>query len=102
MALYDSKTNEIEFFQRNPGLGKYTVFDKSKPLIKKFFTYIYGDNLKFKFQENFCLKADFFSESCTYKNYDLYDRVDGDCLLWVLWYLELRLKNQALSRNQVL
>jgi hypothetical protein len=101
-VLYDSKTKEIEFFQRNPGTEKYSVFENSKPILINFFRYVYGENIKPVFNNNLCVKAAFFSELCYNKNWELNKRIYGDCMIWSLWYLELRLKNHALSRRQAL
>jgi hypothetical protein len=101
-VLYDSFTKEIEFFQRNPGTEKYSVFENSKPILTNFFRYVYGETVKPVFNNNLCVKAAFFSELCYNKNWELNKRISGDCMIWSLWYLELRLKNNALSRRQAL
>jgi AraC-like DNA-binding protein len=103
IALHDSKTNELEFFQRDVSMFEISQeYKKSQKLLKDFFKYIYGDTVKFKFQEQLCIITSKFVNECKIKNYELYKRVEGDCMIWMLWYLELRLKNHNFSRGQVL
>jgi hypothetical protein len=103
IALYDSKTNELEVFQRNTYIYEIDQeYKKLQKLLKDFFKYIYGDTVKFKFQEQLCIITSKIGYQCEIRTRKLYKRVEGDCMLWMLWYLELRLKNHSLSRGQVL
>jgi hypothetical protein len=103
IALHDSKTNEIEFFQRDACMSAISEeYEISQKLLKDFFKYIYDDNVKFKFQEKLCVITSKYNILCSGINPELYRRNFDDRVLWILWYLELRLKNQELSRSQVL
>lgn len=101
-VLYDKQTNELEFFQRDPGQKKQTEIEYGKKNLVNFFKYVYNENIKPVYNNNFCLKTGFFSDLCKAKNWRLNKRIYGDCMLWSLWYLELRLKNSDMSRRQVL
>lgn len=102
LALHDKKTNEIEFFNRSAGEISDNAINKYQEDFKIVFSEIYGDNVKFKFQENFCIKTKIFTFKCNWHYPKIYEHLGGECVLWVLWYLELRLTNKNLSRKQVL
>ena len=91
--LYDKKFNELELFDSaEQNLSKF------KPLIKDFFTSIYGNKLKIiypYFHKPFGIlngeKCDNFLFTST-----------GFCAAWVLWYIEYRLTNINKTRKVVL
>jgi len=94
--IYDNLLNQLELFDPNAGNFHYY-----KNFFKKFFTKIYGKKIKFIYPDQFC---PFFGElhfdKCKNKKYKF--KTDGFCAVWCLWYLELRLKNENLKRNEVI
>ena len=93
--LYDKKSNEVEMFDSSN--THYHL--KFKKKIIKFFTEIYGNKVKIIFPE-FCLNLTKLQTECDLEggNY----KSKGFCIIWNLWYLEMRLRNKKLSRQEVL
>jgi hypothetical protein len=94
-VLYDSKTKELEVFQRD---SKEVFYEESKPMITNLFKYIYGDDIKIFFNPAFCIATGILANYCAW----IHHTMPGDCLLWVYWYLELRMTNKEFTRRQVL
>ena len=94
--IYDKLINQVELFDSNA-----EDFYFYKTIFNKFFRNIYGKKIKIIYPESHC---PFFSElqviNCPDINY-IYNST-GYCSVWSLWYLELRLKNKDLSRDQVI
>jgi hypothetical protein len=101
-VLYDKLTNEMELFQRNPSKGRYTPYEESKPLLLFFFRDVFGKKAKPVYNDSLCVKAWEISNLCSSMHFEFYRKLDGDCMIWALWYLELRLKNKDIPRRQVL
>lgn len=101
-VLYDKLTKELELFQRNPGKEKYYPYEGTKVLLTAFFKKVFGKNIKPVYNNNLCIKAWDISNLCSSMHFEFYEKVEGDCLIWSLWYLELRLKNKDIPRRQVL
>jgi hypothetical protein len=93
--LYDSKTKELEVFQRDYYESGYK---ESWSMITSLFKYIYGDDIKIYFNPAFCIATSLLSDYCSW----VHHTVPGDCLLWVYWYLELRMTNKEFTRRQIL
>lgn len=91
--LYDSKYNELELFD-----SSNQKFKKFKPLIKDFFTSIYGDKLKIIYPH--------FNKPFGKLSYDKCSNflftATGFCVPWSLWYIEYRLTNVNKSRDIIL
>jgi hypothetical protein len=102
LALYDSKTNEIEFFNRGAGEDSDAFIKGFRHFLFKLFSDIYGKTVKINFQQKLCIKTALLKNICPAKYSNIYKHLKGDCVLWILWYLELRLTNKNLSRKQVL
>jgi hypothetical protein len=101
-VLYDKLTNEMELFQRNTSEEKYTPYEEAKPLLLFFFRDVFGKKVKPVYNNNLCIKTFEISNHCSSMYYNFYRRLSGDCMIWALWYLELRLKNRDIPRRQVL
>jgi hypothetical protein len=100
--LYDKITNELELFQRNPGKEKYMPYEEAKTLLLIFFKDVFGKKVKPVYNNSLCVKAWDISNLCKAMHFEFYEKLDGDCMIWALWYLELRLKNKDIPRRQVL
>jgi hypothetical protein len=93
-AIYDKKTKEVEIFDSTP-----LHVNKHETAIKYFFEDIYGKDHKVVYLYK-CFSFDLLrSNRCDDVPYKYTAR--GFCAIWVLWYLELRLKNRDLSREQI-
>jgi hypothetical protein len=100
--IYDKLTKELEFFQRNPGKERILLYEEAKNIVKVFFMDVFGKNIKPVYNNNLCIKAWDISNLCSSMHFEFYEKIDGDCLIWALWYIDLRLKNKDLPRRQVL
>ena len=100
--LYDKFTNELEFFQRNPSKYSYKPYEEVKKIVLSFFKNVFGKKVKPVYNNNLCIKAYYISGFCSGAHFELYKNLDGDCMIWSLWYLELRLKNRDIPRRQIL
>ena len=93
-AIYDKKTKEVEIFDSTP----FNV-NKHENAIKYFFEDIYGKDHKVIYLYR-CFSFDLLRVNrCDNVPYKYTAR--GFCAIWVIWYLELRLKNRELSRDQI-
>ena len=93
LFLYDNKFNELELFDSSK-----QNLNKFKPLIKDFFTEIYGNKLKIIYPYFHKPFGKLSYDKC--KNF-LFSS-DGFCVSWSLWYIEYRLTNINKTRNIVL
>lgn len=99
--LYDKMLGEIEIFDMNSDSHK--EFIKLKKKIKLLMEAIYHPGIPI----NYVKKCDKFGDLETEKDCNDYTafytkyNIPGSCMIWTLWYLELRLKNKNLSRDLV-
>ena len=91
-ALYDKVSNEVEIFD-----SIEESFIPYKKGLKEFFQEIYGKQVKIVYLTKCSLFGKFSLEKCFDEDY-VYNS-GGFCVIWVLWYLELRLKNRDLNRK---
>ena len=94
-CIYDKKTKKVEVFD---SIG--SDFTPYKKVFRSLFEEIYGKGIKIIYL-NQCVnfgKLVFYRCDDRYYNYN----AGGFCAIWVLWYLELRLKNKHLSRDTVI
>jgi hypothetical protein len=94
-AIYDKKNNEVEIFDSNPFNVK-----KHGPDLLTFFERIYGEDIKIVYLNKCFLFSAIDFRKCELIPYKYTSK--GFCVIWVLWYLELRLKNRELSREQTI
>jgi hypothetical protein len=93
-AIYDKKIKEVEIFDSNP-----MRVNRHETSFKYFFEDIYGKDIKIIYLRK-CFSLDLLrSNRCDDIPYKYTS--EGFCIIWVLWYLELRLKNRDLSRDQI-
>ena len=104
-AIYDSDTKTIDFFDVNS--YTFTLTIKVKKLFQDFFGEIYGKSVKINYSPE-CLKLgnlllDYYN-NCEFHEEVLFPDfgVGGPCLMWTLWFLELRLKNATFTRKEIL
>jgi hypothetical protein len=90
--LYDKVSNEVEIFD-----SIEESFIPYKKGLKEFFQEIYGKQVKIIYLTKCSLFGKFSLEKCFDEDY-VYNS-EGFCVIWVLWYLELRLKNRDLDRK---
>jgi len=100
-AIYDSSSNQVDFF--NLLVGDFNVKAYNEKF-KIFFRSIYGEQVKLKYS-NTCLllgqtELRNFCEEDYYKNSKFY--IGGNCVIWTLWFLDMRLKNKHLTHQEVL
>jgi hypothetical protein len=93
-AFYDKKVNEVEIFDSIPGEIK-----PYKQNLKTFFKTIYGNEVSIIFPGQFGYFGNIESSQCWDGLYKYNSK--GFCLVWSLWYLELRLNNPELSRQEI-
>jgi len=92
-AIYDKQTKEVEIFDSNPLKTK-----KLGPRISVLFEDIYGKDIKIVYLYK-CFSLSNLEYRCNSIPYKY--TTEGFCVIWTLWYLELRLKNRELSREEV-
>jgi hypothetical protein len=95
-AIHDKKTQEVEIFDSNP-----LNIKKLGSEISKFFEDIYGKDIKVIYIHKCFSLSRLEIDSCYDTPYK-YASEGGFCVIWTLWYLELRLKNRELSRDQTI
>lgn len=94
MFLYDSKYNEIELFD-----SAHQNFNRYKPLIKNFFTSMYGNELKIIYPHLPKVFKDLGTDRCSHF---LYKSPIGFCVAWTLWFIDYRLTNPNKTRHLIL
>jgi hypothetical protein len=95
-ALYDKKTNKVEIFD---SIG--SDFTYYKQTFKDLFTEIYGSEIKIVYIVNRCVKfGKLEGERCIDFIYNY--KAEGFCVIWVLWFLELRLSNPSISKEKLI
>lgn len=95
--LYDKKFNQIEVFDSTFHIKD--ILAKKRVFFTRFFKKIYGPTVKFDYKNHACILSDYELEYCKSDKY-LY-KTTGYCVVWVLWFLELRLKNRNLSSKEI-
>jgi len=101
-AIYDANSNQVDFFNTLLSTFNIKAFNEQ---FKIFFRAIYGNEVKLKYSirchflgitevENLC-KERFYKNSKFYIN-------GGPCVIWTLWFLDMRLTNKHLSYQEVL
>lgn len=97
--LYNRKTNEIEHFEPHGSMlvDEYEPNELYKQM--KGFLALHVPGIQYVQPSNFCMHKNFFQ------------RIEGDemgfayehgmCAVWCLWYIEVRLKNPELSRDDL-
>ena len=104
-AIYDSDTKTIDFFDTNS--DTFTLTMKFKSLFEDFFKEIYDKGMKINYSPE-CLKlgklfAGYY-DNCDFHKEVLFPdfEVGGACLMWTLWFLELRLRNSTFTRKEII
>lgn len=92
--LYDKLLNQVELFDSQE--QDYYYF---RNFFNKFFKKIYGNKIKIIYPDFIFFFQDLENIKCKNKKY--FSESDGFCSAWSLWYLEIRLKNENLSRQQI-
>ena len=104
-AIYDSDTKTIDFFDTNS--NTFTLTMRFKPLFEDFFGEIYTRSVKINYS-NECLNLGELAmrhhDNCEYQKEFLFPefKIRGLCVIWTLWFLELRLKNVTFTRKEIL
>jgi hypothetical protein len=94
-ALYDKKTNKVEIFD---SIGSnLKPFKKS---FKDFFVKIYGKNVKIVYIANRCVAFGKLASECDETLYKY--KSEGFCVIWVFWFLELRLSNPEIPKEKLI
>jgi hypothetical protein len=97
--LYDKKYNELEIFDSIN--TDYTPYKKN---INNFFKSLYGSKVKIIYPGACVNIGRTYMEKCIWpKNAPSYLYTsDGFCVVWSLWYLELRFRNLTKTRDQII
>jgi hypothetical protein len=95
-AIYDKQTKEVEIFD-----SIQLNIKQHEPSISKFFEDIYGKDIKVIYIRK-CFSLSRLEINRCYDTPYKYASGGGFCVIWTLWYLELRLKNRELSRDQTI
>lgn len=100
-ALYDKGTKQVDFFNTvSSGTTNLKFYHHQFEL---FFQAIYGKDIVLNYSQICILfgKKEFENQCIDlYKNGKF--MINGPCVIWTLWFLDTRLKNKSLSRNQVI
>lgn len=97
--IYNRETNEIEHFE--PHGSRLSAFYEPTELYKQMAKFIqkYMPNTKYIIPSEFCMSKQFFQ---TIEGDEMgFTNEYGMCAAWTLWYIELRLANPTLSRDNV-
>ena len=100
--LYDRKTDELEVFDMNS--ESQEEFKKLRKKLKLLMEAIYHKGIKIHYLAR-CIRFGQLENEKNCEDYAKYRTkyfIPGPCLIWTLWYLELRLKNKQLSREQII
>jgi len=100
-AIYDSTSNQVDFFNLLTSDFNIKAYNEQ---FKIFFRAIYGNEVKLKYSIN-CLLLGYaeIENLCRerfYENSKFY--IDGPCVIWTLWFLDMRLTNKHLPHQEVL
>lgn len=99
MFLYDKNNNEIELFDTNSRYKE--IIRTNKKDFMNFFNKIYGNDVIIVLDLKLYKKIGSIDyKRCFMKNYIF--KTSGFCIIYVLWYLELRLRNKHLDRTTVI
>jgi hypothetical protein len=94
-ALYDKKFNKVEIFD-----SINTDFKHFKETFKELFSEIYGKNVKIVYIANRCVAFGKLASECDETLYKY--KSEGFCVIWVLWFLELRLSNPEIPKEKLI
>jgi hypothetical protein len=94
-ALYDKKFNKVEIFD-----SINTDFKHFKETFKELFSEIYGKNVKIVYIANRCVAFGKLASECDETLYKY--KSEGFCVIWVLWFLELRLANPEIPKEKLI
>jgi hypothetical protein len=94
-AIYDKQIKEVEIFDSNS-----LNIKKHESVIFAFMENIYGKDIKIIYIHKCFSLSNLETNRCESIPYKYTSK--GFCVIWVLWYLELRLKNRDLSRDQTI
>lgn len=97
--LYDKKINRIEVFDSTSNI-KY-ILAKKRVFFTNFFKKIYGKTVKFSYKNYGCVLSKYELKYCDYDTAWYSYKSDGYCIIWFLWFLELRLKNRNLTTKEI-
>jgi len=94
--IYDKFNNELELFDSTD-----TPLKGFKKNIKNFFQNIYGNSLTFYYPDfkKYYPFGDLYEYRCN--DGDFIFTSDGFCVVWSLWYIELRIKNKDIPRAKI-
>ena len=95
--LYDKKFNMIEVFDNTTHINN--IINTKHQSFTNFFIRIYGKTIKFKYQNYGCILSNYELDYCKSDKY-IY-KSNGYCSIWVIWFLELKLKNKNLSSKEI-
>ena len=93
--LYDKKYNKIEVFDNTIHINVIVHFKRK--IFIDFFKKIYGKNIKFDFKNYGFILSKYAVKYC---NTGIYS-IKNTCVLWFLWFLELRLSNKTLKTKEI-
>lgn len=96
-ALYDRTTNKVEFFNYLTS-GTFDLEQFNKQFVI-FFQAIYGKSVLINY-DKMCYR---FGKLANCKLHNIANfKIDGPCMIWTLWFLEFRVKNKHLSREEII
>lgn len=93
-ALYDNLTHKVEIFD---SIG--SNFGPFKKVFKELFVEIYGRNVKIVYMVDRCVAFGKLASKCDDSLYRYTS--EGFCVVWVLWFLELRLSNPDIPKEKL-
>ena len=100
-AIYDANFNQVDFFNTIASDFNIKAFNEQ---FKTFFRAIYGKEIKLKYSVKCLLLGNIEAENLCgerfYENSKFY--IDGPCVIWTLWFLDMRLTNKHLPHQEVL
>lgn len=99
-VIYSQVDNTVDFFNTIRYEFNIKAFNEQ---FKIFFQEIYGKDVKIKYTKK-CYRLSFleFYSKCEniYNNTKFY--IEGPCVIWTLWFLDMRLRNKHLNHLEVL
>ena len=93
--LHDKKYNQIEVFDNTIHIN--LIIHLKRKVFIDFFKKIYKKNVKFDFKNYGFILSKYAVNYC---NTGIY-YIKGTCVLWFLWFLELRLTNKTLKTKEI-
>jgi hypothetical protein len=93
LLLYDKLLNQVEIFD-----SFYNNYSHIKKQMNIFIKNVYGKKVKIRYpRKNDLFFTDLEKKYCPYYYYS----DSGFCVLYVIWYVELRLRNKHLSKDEI-